>query len=218
MYIQEGIYKLSGKRIKHHKLKKAKKRRKSMLKFLNFPEDISLIYGPPASGKSTLCLQIAANNPGKVIYIDTENAFNIERVQQINPLLQLENIVIIKAKRYSEQTKAIATLKSTKNISLVIIDSFTAHYRTKSPEEKKLFINKSFKKMLSDLKELKIPIIITSQIYTDFKKQDHPIAEELLKKFSIYTLRLENKGKRKIILEETKIEIPFIITNQGIEV
>jgi RecA/RadA recombinase len=189
-----------------------------MLQFLNFPEDISLIYGPPGSGKSTLCLQIVANNPGKIMYIDTENTFNVERLQQINPLIELENIVVIKAKRYSEQTKAITNLKNTKNISLIIIDSFTAHYRNKSPEEKKLFINKSFKKMLQELRELKLPIILTSQVYTDFKKQDHPIAQELLKKYAVYTIKLENKGKRKAIIENTKIEIPFIITNQGIEV
>lgn len=189
-----------------------------MLRFLNFPEEISLIYGPPASGKSTLCLQIAANNPGKVIYIDTENSFSIERIQQMNPLVQLDTLIVLKAKRYSEQTKAIATLKSTKNISLVIIDSFTAHYRNKSREEKKLFINKSFRKMLQELKELKVPVILTSQIYTDFKKQNHPIAEDLLEKYTKYTLRLENNGKRKVVIEQTKVEIPFIITSQGMEV
>ncbi len=189
-----------------------------MFQFLNLPEAITLVYGPPASGKSTLCLQIAANNPGKVMYIDTENSFNIERIQQINPLINVENIIVIKAKRYSEQTKAIAKLKDSRNISLVIIDSFTVHYRKKTKEEKKLFINKSFQKMLHELKELKIPIILTSQIYTDFKNQNHPIAKELLKKNTKNTIRLENKEKRKAILEETNIEIPFIITDQGIEV
>lgn len=189
-----------------------------MLQFLNFPETITLIYGPPASGKSTLCLQIAANNPGKIIYIDTENSFNIERIQQINPLTNVENIIVIHAKRYSEQTKAIARLKDTKNISLVIIDSFTVHYRKKTKEEKKLFINKSFTKMLDELKELNIPVIITSQIYTDFKNQNHPLGKELLKKYTNNIIRLENKTRRKAIIEQTNIEIPFIITDQGIEV
>jgi len=189
-----------------------------MLQFLNLPEAITLVYGPPASGKSTLCLQIAANNPGKVIYIDTENSFNIERIQQINPLINVENIIIMKAKRYSEQTKAVAKLTDTKNISLVIIDSFTVHYRKKTKEEKKLFINKSFQKMLNELKKLKIPVILTSQIYTDFKNQNHPIAKEIFKKNTKSIIKLENKGKRKAIIEETNIEIPFIITDQGIEV
>ena len=189
-----------------------------MLQFLNFPDDLSLIYGPPGSGKSTLCLQIAANNPGKVIFIDTENACNIERIQQINPLVELDNLIVIRAKRYSEQTKAVSTLKTTKNLSLVIIDSFTVHYRKKSTDEKKLFINKSFKKMLTELKELKIPVILSSQIYTDFKKQDHPVAQELLEKYAAYTIRLENKGKRALFIESTQIKIPFIITSQGIEV
>ncbi len=189
-----------------------------MLKFLNFPKNISLIYGPPSSGKSTLCLQIAANNHGKVIFIDTENAFNIERLQQMNPLVQLENIIVINAKRYSQQTKAVANIKATKNITLIIIDSFTSHYRTKTKEEKKLFINKSFTKMLQELKELKIPVILTSQVYTDFKRQDHPVGKEILKKFSTYTIKLENKEKRTLLIEETAVKIPFIITNQGMEV
>ena len=189
-----------------------------MLQFLNFPEDITLIYGPPASGKSTLCLQIAANNPGKIVFIDTENSFNIERLQQMNPLTNVENIIVIKAKRYSEQTKAISNLKNTNNISLIIIDSFTTHYRKKTKEEKKLFINKAFKKMLSELKELKIPVIMTSQVYTDFKNQTNPIAKELIKKTAAYIIKLENKNKRTLIIENTKIDIPFIITNQGMEV
>src|SRR3989338_6800424 len=95
------------------------------------------IYGPPASGKSTLCLQIAANNPGKIVFIDTENSFNIERLQQMNPLTNVENIIVIKAKRYSEQTKAISNLKNTNNISLIIIDSFTTHYRKKTKYKKR---------------------------------------------------------------------------------
>lgn len=187
-----------------------------MLQFIQFPKGISLIYGPPASGKSTLCLQIATSQQKKVIFIDTENSFNQERLKQINPLVNPENIIVLKVKRYSEQTKAVSKLKEMKNISLIIIDSFTSHYRNKTKEEKKLFINKSFKKMLLDLEEVQIPVILTSQIYTDFKNQNHPIAKEILKKCSKYTLKLENKGKRTLTIEETKIEIPFIITDQGL--
>lgn len=187
-----------------------------MLQHLNFPNDITLMYGPPASGKSTLCFQITANNPGKIIFIDTENSCNIERIQQINPLTNLNNIIIIKAKRYSEQCAAVKNLSSMKNISLVIVDSFTVHYRKKSSAEKKLFINKSFKKMLYQLKDLKIPVIITSQIYSDFKKDFHPIAEQILSKFSKYTLRLNNNKKRTLCIEQLKLEIPFIITEKGV--
>lgn len=189
-----------------------------MLRFIQFPNDISLIYGPPGSGKTTLCLQIAAYNKNKLIFIDTENAFNTERFKQINTNANLDNIILMQVKRYSEQTKTIANLKQTKNISLVIIDSFTKYYRNKTPEEKKLFINKSFKIMLQELKELKIPIIITSQIYTDFKKQNHPIGQELLNKFCPYILRLENNKIRTCNIEKTGHEIPFIITNQGLEI
>jgi len=189
-----------------------------MLEYLIFPKTLSLIYGPPGSGKSTLCMQITANIPGKTIFIDTENSINIEKIQQINPLINLENIIIIKAKRYSEQTKAITNLKAIKNSSLIIIDSFTVHYRKKTTLQKRLFINKSFTKMLVELQQLNAPIIITSQIYTDFKKQNHPLAENILRKFCTQIIELKNNTKRTLTIENTKTIIPYTITNTGLTV
>ena len=47
---------------------------------------ITTIYGPAGSGKTVLCMLCSINmcrNKKKVIYVDTENSFSIERLKQI---------------------------------------------------------------------------------------------------------------------------------------
>ena len=74
-----------------------------MLSEITFPKNITLIYGPAASGKTTLCLQKTAETDGKVIFIDTENTFSPERLLQMNPNINFDNVILIKATKYSEQ-------------------------------------------------------------------------------------------------------------------
>ena len=47
---------------------------------------ITTVYGPAGSGKTILCLLCAINvarKGKKIIYIDTENSFSLERLKQI---------------------------------------------------------------------------------------------------------------------------------------
>ena len=60
-------------------------------------EIITTVYGPPGSGKSTLCFQyvVAALQQGKqVIYIDTEGGFSVERLHQMDPDIDLKEVLI----------------------------------------------------------------------------------------------------------------------------
>ena len=97
-----------------------------MLQFLNFPKGISVIYGPAASGKSTLCLQVVAATPGKIVYIDTENSFSVERIQKMNnKIVELEKakkiarylrkkgIFVINAYIFGHPTETAEELKQT---------------------------------------------------------------------------------------------------------
>jgi predicted ATP-dependent serine protease len=184
-----------------------------MLDNLTFQNKISLIYGPPASGKTTLCHQIAANAKGKVLFLDTENTFYVEKLQQINPQIDLDNIIVIPVRRFSEQFKAIKALTQMKNISLVIIDSFTKYYRVKLSD--KIVIKPITMRMLRMLKGLRVPVILTSQVY-EMDDKVKPVGSDLFYKFADYEIYLEYKDEQRTLVKG-KERIPFVITNKGLE-
>jgi len=186
---------------------------------------ITILYGEEGTGKSIICLELAKdelNKNNKVLYLDTENNFSIERFKQIlKDNEKFSNIFILKLKNIREQQDQIKNLYyliKKFNPSLIIIDTICSHY-------KRLYKHKSdlAKAMLySQLKILKeisnsIPIIITSQVYEDFStKQTKMIAEKILTKFSDKIIKLQ-KNPRRIITEAPDKKInSFEISGNGI--
>lgn len=186
---------------------------------------ITILYGEEGTGKSIICLELAKdelNKNNKVLYLDTENNFSIERFKQIlKDNEKFSNIFILKLKNIREQQDQIKNLYyliKKFNPSLIIIDTICSHY-------KRLYKHKSdlAKAMLySQLKILKeisnsIPIIITSQVYEDFStKQTKMIAEKILTKFSDKIIKLQ-KNPRRIITEAPDKKInSFEINSNGI--
>jgi len=186
---------------------------------------ITILYGEEGTGKSIICLELAKdelNKNNKVLYLDTENNFSIERFKQIlKDNEKFSNIFILKLKNIREQQDQIKNLYyliKKFNPSLIIIDTICSHY-------KRLYKHKSdlAKAMLySQLKILKeisnsIPIIITSQVYEDFStKQTKMIAEKILTGFSDRIIKLQ-KNPRRIITEMPDKKInSFEINSNGI--
>lgn len=195
---------------------------------------ITTIYGPAGSGKTNLCILCAvsqAKKGNKVVYIDSEGGFSVERVYQImnknkeDTNKVLENILILKPTSFKEQEKAFETLlnhiKNT-NISLIIIDSIAMLYRLELADaiktENNLEIQKVNRKLAQQLRTLneisrknKIPILITNQVYSQFNKSEEEIKEkeismvggDLLKYWSKCLIELKNgNGRRKLILRK----------------
>ena len=75
----------------------------------DLPSDtITTIYGPSGCGKSTICFQYiksTLNEGKKVIYIDTEGGFSVERIKQIFPEVDLKEIIVFSPKSFEEQQK-----------------------------------------------------------------------------------------------------------------
>ncbi len=162
---------------------------------------ITTIYGPAGCGKTNFCMLVAASQAkkgNKVIFIDTEGGFSIERLRQIcgnNEDYQtaLGNIILLKPTSFSEQEDSframLREIKSDSGISLIIIDGMTMLYRLELAEARKSEdnagekideINSKLAKQMRIFSEIarkkSIPVIITNQVYYSFLTE-----EELLK-------------------------------------
>ena len=193
-------------------------------KFLEVYSEITSIYGEAGSGKSTLCLLAAieqALNNKKVLFLDTEENFSLERFEQLLNNRNKEcikNILILKVKNFNIQHQQVKNLEEIKNISLIIIDSITHHYRrlySREPELAKGMLGKQ----LSILNKISknIPILITSQVYSNMNNDVQAVGKDILIKFSKTIIKLE-KNPRKIINETNKKNSNFEITNEEIKI
>ena len=191
---------------------------------LDFNSGINLVYGKPATGKTTLALMFAHeySKNNKVIFIDTENGFSLERFKQIckeDYEKCLKNILLIKAKNFIEQHEAIKKLANLKNIKLVILDSLGKYYRVEVKQES-FITNKRVKKDFRILKEMntnKTLIFITDQIYEDFNLNKIIMVGGNLVRDSIDNLIKLDVNPRKLIIEKPiNKENLFEINDNGI--
>src|SRR3972149_7741611 len=98
---------------------------------------INVIYGGSGTGKTNFCLLAAvshAKKGKKVIFIDTEGGFSVERIKQLAPddfEEALKNILLLKPTNFSEQKKAFEELlKNLKDeVGLIVVDGMTILYR-----------------------------------------------------------------------------------------
>jgi len=202
---------------------------------------ITTIYGPAGSGKTNLCILCAMNTARegkKVIYIDTENNFSIERFKQIcqsinqNYAKLLNNIVFLRPASFDEQKKTFEKLKDIVNdkIGLIIFDSVAMLYRLEIGKNEDVYdVNKALGMQLAYLKEIAskkhIPILITNQVYSDFEEKDkvNMVGGDLLRYASkcLLELQITPSGNRRCIIKKHRSirensEITFKIVEGGI--
>ena len=193
---------------------------------------ITTVYGPAGSGKTNFCLLATVSQSkkgGKVIYVDTEGGFSVDRIKQLaeeDSEEVLKNILLLKPTSFEEQEKAfyrlLKELKETE-IKLIIIDSMTMLYRLELAEAKKegiekiKEINSKLAKQMRVLAEIsrkkQIPIIITNQVYAEFlsdedfkagkEKGVNMVGGDILKYWSKCIIELQNnRGKKKALLKK----------------
>jgi len=193
---------------------------------------ITTIYGPAGSGKTNFCLLVAvsqAKRGNKVIFVDTEGGFSVDRIRQLAREdfdSVMENIILFKPTNFEEQKKIILNLsKEIKNkgkIGAIIVDGMTMLYRLESADVKEepvkiKEINSELARQMKTLAEIarlkNIAIIVTNQVYKEFlcredfeagkKAGISMVGGDLLKYWSKCLMELINEGgKRRVILRK----------------
>jgi len=197
-----------------------------------YEEDIiTMIAGSPGSGKTNFCILTScsqAKKGNKVLFIDTEGGFSVDRVKQVvgeDYENYLQNIILLEPVNFKEEKqifeKILDKIKK-ENISLIIVDSMAMLYRLElgdaiqsKKDEKIQEVNREVARQMRILAEIarkkKIPIIITNQVYNEFVSQEdfkkgferntNIVGGDLMKYWSKCIIELKNdRGKRKAIL------------------
>jgi len=176
---------------------------------------ITTVYGASGTGKSNLAIitALAAAKRGKIVFVDTESGFSIERARQIDSALDktMKNIHLLKPLEFEDQQKAIRDLREVikkEKIELIVIDSLTMLYRLERPDDPKE-INLELTKQLSILSSIarrnNIPIFVTNQVYSSFDKRDEirMVGGDILQYWSKCLIELVNdKGRRTAYLKK----------------
>jgi len=198
---------------------------------------ITTVYGPAGSGKTILCLLCAINiarKGKKVIYIDTENSFSLERLKQIALDYKkiLDGIIFLKPTSFEGQKKVFEKLKGivNNNVGLIVLDTIAMLYRLELGKSNDVYeVNRELGRQIAYMTEIarkeKIPVLITNQVYADFDNKDNVkiVGGDLLKYGSkcLIELQITPSGNRRAILRKHRSiaeekEIVFKIVEGGI--
>ena len=179
---------------------------------------ITTLYGPAGVGKTCFCMlaSIAAVKAGKkVIYIDTEGGFSMERFKQLCPDYNkiLEHMVFFKPSTFQQQKDIFTRLNQTVNsrIGLIVVDTISMLYRLEAGLTKDIVnLNKDLGQQVNALGDISrkrnVPIIITNQVYADFLNKDKTsiVGGDILKYASKCMIELQAfaKGNRKAAIKK----------------
>ncbi len=198
---------------------------------------VTSIYGPAASGKTTMCLiaSVAASKDGKVLFIDTEGGFSTERLKQLSSDYKkvLKNLLLFKPTRFSEQEKVFEKLNDlilndkTNKFSLVVVDTISLLYRVEKDETNIKELNHKLGKQVNLLNEIarkkNLPVIVTNQVYADFENKNNVkvVGGDIIKYASKCMIQLKNLNNelREITLIKhrslPKRSLTFRIVEEG---
>jgi DNA repair protein RadB len=197
---------------------------------------ITQIYGPPASGKTNICLQVALNcirNDKKVIFIDTEGGHSVDRMRQIAGKefkKFIDASLFFGPHNFGDQNKIIENLKTTVSdkFGLIVLDSAVSLYRLGTEEDKAQNLNRLMSKQFATLSELarkhNLAVIVTNQVYASMNGDGvDPVGGNILKYWSkaIIELQTGEAGVREAILVRHRsikegLREKFVIKGSGL--
>lgn len=137
---------------------------------------VTLFYGEAGTGKTNICLQTAYNvarTGMKVAYLDTEG-LSYDRINQVfgDDKEAIRNLLVFQIHSFDEQADRIAKVvrlsQANDKIGLIIVDSLTMFYRLNSDDTSvRNELTKESEMLLTAARRSDVPVIITSQVYTN---------------------------------------------------
>ncbi len=197
---------------------------------------ITLLYGEGGSGKTNLCLLASRNSAltgSRIIYIDTEGV-SMDRLRQLSGTnfdRVSKSILFSAPNDFREQTKliekGIKLIEVRGKISLIVVDSLTMlfrSYRTEELEDRKE-LSEQLTMLLSAARKYDIPVIVTSQVYTNIDKGTfEPLGGHALNhaaKTILYLEKVSGGGRKATLIKHRYLRdaeyVDFRITQAGIE-
>ena len=210
---------------------------------------ITECYGAFGSSKTQLAHQLSVNvqlpkdkggMEGGVLYIDTEQTFRPERIQQmaraqgLDEQKVLENIVVGRAYNSDHQILLVEKAKDIikeKNIKLIVVDSVTAHFRADyvgrgSLAERQQKLNRHLHTLQKYADSFNLAVYVTNQVMAKpdvfFGDPTEAAGGHVLHHAATFRIYLrKSKGNKRIARLVDSPNLPdgeavFVITEEGI--
>ena len=179
------------------------------------PGELTLIYGEAETGKTSLAIQCSVNSARmgyKVLFVDADGTFSLQRLMQI--ALQdfdetSQSIVIFTPLTFEEQSELVDELEKyiSRNLGLIVFDTITSLYRSAIGGRKEAFkVNRELNRQVAMLthiaKKFQTPILITSQVRSVLTETDsfvEPVAARVLKYWSTTIISLSRTSRRGVV-------------------
>lgn len=190
---------------------------------------ITTLYGPAASGKSNLSLLAVASAQNKVIFVDTEGSFSVDRLEQLAPDVEnlLDRVILFKATTFEQQTNILTKLPDmiTDDTELVIVDSIASQYRAaiaRGEENLNNQLSHQINTLFRVAADHEIPVLVTTQVYANMDEGGvNLVGGDIIKYNSKCLIELRNEDGREAILQKHRFIAPnktirFVIDTVGI--
>ncbi|MBY9020014.1 MAG: AAA family ATPase [Candidatus Lokiarchaeota archaeon] len=206
---------------------------------------VYVVFGANKTGKTQICHQLsvqAFEKSFKVVYLDTENTFRPERVQQLaesnkyDSNKTLKNIYVSKIMSNNAlllKLNEMDLMIKSSNVRLLIVDSINNFFRIERIDKQISFLKAktTFIKILEKINNLtqrfQLITILTAQVTPNFNEdavvKEFPVGIQYLNHFFSEVLYLSYKEQDKVyihlvnshFLPEKKVV--YSITKRGIE-
>jgi len=185
---------------------------------INTDTGLFLVYGKAGVGKTTFLMELSKNANGKILIVDAEDGFSINRFKQINPERKLEDVIVIKPKDFEEQTKIISKiLNNEKLFSFIGIDTIGKLYREERRKDRTRADNEIARQMRV-IKEIsrKKPVIVCNQVYQNITENKvEPVGKNYVTKWCDHVILLDEVNEKRTMKTTNENKKEFKLNENG---